>query len=121
MAVSAVATNTLDKEAFLNLLCVQLKNQDPLNPADSSEFLAQMAQFSSVEQLINVNTNLTNMISSQNTILQGMSVNLIDKTVTLQDGSSGKVTGISFEGKDTSLVLDNQKTVLLTHIKKIST
>ena len=121
MAVSAVASNTLDKDAFLKLFTIQLRNQDPLKPMDSTAFTAQMAQFSSLEQLYNVNTNLNNLISSQNTLLQGMSVNLIGKTVTLQDGSSGQVTGISFEGKDTSLMLDNQKTVLLTDIKKIST
>lgn len=120
MAVSAVATNTLDKDAFLKLFTVQLKNQDPLNPMDSTAFLAQMAQFSTVEQLYNVNTNLTSMISSQNTLLQGMSVNLIGKTVTLQDGSSGQVTGISFDGTNTSVVIDNQKSVLLTNIRKIT-
>jgi flagellar basal-body rod modification protein FlgD len=120
MPVSAVASNTLDKNAFLQLFCKQLQNQDPLNPMDATAFTAQMAQFSSVEQLYNVNTNLTNLISSQNTLLNGMCVNLIGKTVTLQDGSSGKVTGISFEGPNTSIVLDNQKTVFLSDIKKIS-
>ncbi len=98
MAVSAVPSNTLDKNAFLKLFTVQLKNQDPLNPMDATAFTAQMAQFSSLEQLYNVNTNLNNLVSSQNSLLQGMSVNLIGKTVTLQDGSSGQVTGISFEG-----------------------
>ncbi len=113
-------TNTLDKDAFLKLFTTQLRYQDPLNPMDSTAFLTQMAQFTSLEQLYNVNTNLTNMVSSQNTLLQGMSVNLIGKTVTLQDGSSGQVTGISFEGANTSVVLNNQKTVLLTEIKKVS-
>jgi flagellar basal-body rod modification protein FlgD len=120
MAVSAIPSNTLDKNAFLKLFTVQLKNQDPLNPMDATAFTAQMAQFSSLEQLYNVNDNLKSMASSQNTLLQGMSVNLIGKTVTLQDGSSGQVTGISFEGTNTSVVIDNQKTVLLTDVKKIS-
>jgi flagellar basal-body rod modification protein FlgD len=114
------STNTLDKDAFLKLFTTQLKYQDPLNPMDSTAFLTQMAQFTSLEQLYNVNTNLTNLVSSQNTLLQGMSVNLIGKTVTLQDGSSGQVTGISFDGTNTSVVIDNQNTVLLTEIKKIS-
>ena len=48
----------LDKDAFLNLLITQLQNQDPLNPTDSVEFTAQLAQFSSLEQLSNVNDNL---------------------------------------------------------------
>jgi flagellar basal-body rod modification protein FlgD len=117
---SAVPSNTLDKNAFLKLLTTQLKYQDPLNPMDASAFTAQMAQFSSLEQLYNVNTNLENLVTSQNTLLQGLSVNMIGKTVSLQDGTSGQVTGISFDGKDTSVILDNSKTVMLTDIKKIS-
>ena len=50
--------NVLDKQAFLNLLVTQLKYQDPLNPMENTEFVAQLAQFSSLEQLVNVNDNL---------------------------------------------------------------
>lgn len=49
----------LDKDAFLNLLVTQLQYQDPLNPMDDKEFIAQMAQFSALEQMQNMNTNLT--------------------------------------------------------------
>lgn len=52
---AAGSTDALaDKEAFLQLLVAQLKNQDPLNPADGAEFLAQLAQFSSLEQLMGI-------------------------------------------------------------------
>ena len=118
--VPSVPSNTLDKNAFLKLFTVQLRNQDPLNPMDATAFTAQMAQFSSLEQLYNVNTNLSNLISSQNNLLQGVSVNLLGKRVTLPDGSTGQVTGISFDGTKTSVVIDNQKTILLTEIQKIS-
>lgn len=47
-----------DKEAFLQLLVAQLKNQDPLNPADGVEFLAQLAQFSSLEQLMGIRSEV---------------------------------------------------------------
>ncbi|OGP50542.1 MAG: hypothetical protein A2Y79_06520 [Deltaproteobacteria bacterium RBG_13_43_22] len=114
------STDTLDKNTFLKLFTTQLKNQDPLNPMDSTAFTAQLAQFSSLEQLYNVNTNLNNLITSQNTLLHGMAVNLIGKTVTTEDGSSGTVTGISFDGDETSVVLDSNKTVSLTDITKIS-
>lgn len=53
--------NALGKEDFLTLMVEQLKNQDPMNPSDATEFTAQLAQFSSLEQLFNVNDNLENM------------------------------------------------------------
>jgi flagellar basal-body rod modification protein FlgD len=62
----------LNKDDFLQLLVAQLKNQDPLNPSDPTEFTAQLAQFSSLEQLFNVNESLEQM-SSSNTELERLS------------------------------------------------
>ena len=117
---AANSTDGMDESTFLKLFTTQLQYQDPLNPMDSSAFTAQLAQFSSLEQLYNVNTNIKNLVSSQNTLLAGMSVNLIGKTVTLQDGSSGQVTGISFDGTNTSVVINNQNTVLFNQVTNIS-
>lgn len=50
--------NKLDKDAFLRLLTTQLSNQDPLNPMEDKDFIAQMAQFSSLEQLQNMNETM---------------------------------------------------------------
>ncbi len=50
--------NSLDKEAFLKLLVTQLANQNPLNPVEDKEFIAQLAQFSALEQMQNLNKNL---------------------------------------------------------------
>lgn len=71
----------LDKDAFLKLMLVQLQNQNPLNPMDNSEYMGQMAQFSTVEQLSNLVTSqesankMTALISSQ---IEGMAA-LIEK------------------------------------------
>ena len=58
---AAPATNNVpgaDEQTFLQLLVTQLKNQDPTNPVDGTQFVAQLAQFSQLEQMINANTKL---------------------------------------------------------------
>lgn len=51
-----------DQEMFLKLLVAQMKNQDPLNPTDSTQYTAQLAQFSSLEQLTTINDKLSQLI-----------------------------------------------------------
>ncbi len=51
----------LGKTEFLNLLVAQLKNQDPMSPMDNQEFIAQLATFSSLEQLISINKGITQL------------------------------------------------------------
>lgn len=55
----------LGKNDFLKLLVTQMRNQDPINPMNSKEFAAQLAQFNSVEQLIGVNKSLSSLKNSQ--------------------------------------------------------
>ena len=84
---SAVPSKELDKDAFLNLLIAQLQNQDPLNPTDSTEFTAQLAQFSSLEQLSNVNENLELVQHFQASINNSQAVSLIGKEITAKGNS----------------------------------
>ena len=51
-----------DQEMFLKLLVAQMKNQDPLNPQDGTQYMTQLAQFSSLEQLTGINQKLTNLL-----------------------------------------------------------
>src|SRR6478672_1972280 len=60
-----VGNNTLDKDAFLKLMLAQMKHQDPTNPQPSHEMAAQLAQFTSLEQLNNINTTLEGMKQQQ--------------------------------------------------------
>jgi flagellar basal-body rod modification protein FlgD len=53
--------NSLGSDAFLQLLVTQLQNQDPTNPESNTEFVAQLAQFSSLEQLTSINQGVTSM------------------------------------------------------------
>lgn len=59
-----VKKDSLGKEAFLTMMVAQLKNQDPLNPMEGTDFTAQLAQFSSLEQQITMNTNLSSILES---------------------------------------------------------
>jgi flagellar basal-body rod modification protein FlgD len=83
-------TNTLGKDEFLKLLVVQLENQDPTEPVDDKEFIAQLAQFSSLEQMTQMNTALMNMIASYKTDL---SYSLLGKQVEVWDRSTGETVG----------------------------
>lgn len=77
--------SVLGKDDFLKLMIAQLKNQDPLNPMDGTEYAAQLAQFSSLEQLINLNSYLKQSIDANYMLTQSinntMLANLIGKEV----------------------------------------
>jgi flagellar basal-body rod modification protein FlgD len=78
----------MDKDAFMKLMLTQMKNQDPTNPMQSHEMAAQLAQFTSLEQLQNVNTTLTDMKNAQAPTQSYQALNFIGKGVS---GDSAKV------------------------------
>jgi flagellar basal-body rod modification protein FlgD len=94
----------MGKNDFLNLLVTQLQNQDPLNPADSTEFTAQLAQFSSLEQLSNINDNLKNMELFQTSVTNSQAVSYIGKEITARGNTvqleSGQPAECHFELAD---------------------
>lgn len=71
-------TSALGKDAFLQLLVAQLQHQDPLSPQDNSEFVAQLAQFSSLEELQNITSSMNN----------SQALNLVGKYVIMEVGKS---------------------------------
>ena len=71
----------LGRDDFLNLLVTQLQHQDPLNPMDSTDFTAQLAQFSSLEQLSNMSGQLEEMAHSQAAFASSQAVGYIGHTV----------------------------------------
>ena len=95
---SSADETVMGKDDFLTLLVAQLQNQDPLNPSESTEFTAQLAQFSSLEQLQNVNDTLGNFEVYQSTLNNIQSSGFIGKTVTaagdsltVQNGEAGSI------------------------------
>ena len=77
----ATKNTNLGKEDFLQLLTVQLKFQDPLNPMQDTDFIAQMAQFSSLEQLQNMNKSLDRNLGSDDQLNAAFQSNLITSLV----------------------------------------
>jgi flagellar basal-body rod modification protein FlgD len=67
--------NKVGADTFLTLLVAQLKNQDPLNPQDGTQFVAQLAQFNSLEQLISINQRLGQVLDQPTTASDPAAVN----------------------------------------------
>jgi len=92
---------TFGKDTFFEMLIAQLQNQDPLNPMEGTEFTAQLAQFSSLEQLSNINQNLDSIYSSQTVLNNSQLLQLIGKDVQyngdLINIKEGKGEDIQFE------------------------
>lgn len=87
-STTAPSKAEVDYQSFLKLLVAQMKNQDPTQPMDSTQYVAQLAQFSNVEQSIQVNKKLSELLQVS-AISQANS--LLGRTVTSADGS---VTGV---------------------------
>lgn len=133
----------MDKNAFLKILSAELSNQDPSNPADSTQYVAQMAQFTSLEQMSNLNT--TSTFNSANSLIgKEVATRVIDdngnpyigvvKAVTQKNGDSilnvqitngdgtstikqfnyNDVTDVAQDPSDNYVNLISQNTLLLT-------
>jgi flagellar basal-body rod modification protein FlgD len=97
-AASAVAQATapggaLGEDEFMKMLIAQLQNQDPTNPMDGTQMAAQLAQFSSLEQLQEMNTTLTNQSTAASTLLGAVQSNAAIGTI----GHSVLATGNQVE------------------------
>lgn len=105
-ASGPVANASLGKDSFMKLLVNQIKNQDPLSPTDNSQFIAQLAQFSSLEQMQELNDNIVGLaVLQQNNALMsqltqssgliGQDVRYIDPAS--QQAKTGTVTSVKIE------------------------
>ncbi len=95
----------LDKDAFLKLMMVQLQNQNPLNPTDNTEYMNQMAQFSSVEQL----SNISKSTETNNQLVSLMSKQLEDMATAI-----GKLSGTTQGSTD---MVNSQKEIIAQNTK----
>jgi flagellar basal-body rod modification protein FlgD len=95
-------SGSFGKDAFLKLLTVQLANQDPMAPSESTQFISQLAQFSSLEQLVNVNQGLDLLAVTQTAATSAQMVSYVGKQVTFVSDSiymteDGQDQTISYE------------------------
>lgn len=88
-----VGNPTLDKDAFMKLMLHQMQNQDPTNPLKSHEMAAQLAQFSSLEQMTNINETLKDMSSQQSKAQQFDVMQFIGKSVAGDSSSFTRIRG----------------------------
>jgi len=95
----------LGKEAFLKILIAQLSNQDPLDPLKDKDFIAQMAQFSTLEQMTNMNKSIEQM----NAVTKGSAVNYIGRVVEYLDDE-----GLSTYGTVAYVRFDKSGVILTT-------
>lgn len=98
--------DALGKDDFLKLLVMQLKNQDPLEPLKNQDFIAQLAQFNSLEQMINLNTSFDRMLLLQT--LNGAS-SFIGNEVSWFDADGNAQSGVV----DSVSVLDGTPTLIV--------
>lgn len=108
-AKTRMGESNLDQDAFLQLLMMEIKNQDPLNPMSNKDFIAQQAQFTQISELQKLNKNF----DSSNQIVQASA--LIGKTVTLQDPDNaensiqGLVSEARIDSKGANVVINDKE------------
>jgi flagellar basal-body rod modification protein FlgD len=103
----------VNQQDFLKILLTQLNFQDPLKPVDNEQFVAQLAQFTNLEQTRELTDNTSTLLSIQ---ASTQSIGLLGKTVDVSSGSgtvTGTVTTITFSsGQPTLTVLASDGTIL---------
>ncbi|HZW68180.1 MAG TPA: flagellar hook assembly protein FlgD [Pseudogracilibacillus sp.] len=120
-------SSELGKEEFLKILMAQLQNQDPLNPLDDKDFIAQMATFSSLEQLMNMSQSIDALVQNQliSPIVQyshmiGKEVSYISKDEQgNQKTVNSKVKAVSQEDGWAVFELENGEKIVADSILKV--
>lgn len=111
----ARADGALGKDSFLQLLVTELKFQDPLNPMSNKDSIAQLAQFSALEQMQNLNTSFNSFVAGQGADSRAAAMGVLGMTVTGVGSDGNQVTGmatkVSFTDGKTMLSLQGGGTI----------
>lgn len=127
--ITNATKNILGKDDFLKLLMTQLKYQDPMEPADNKEFIAQMAQFTSLEQMGNISAGFADLNRVQLGLLQetatSKAINLIGRNVEATDPDTstvvaGIVSGMKVVGGIPKIIIGGSEVDIDT-VTKVTT
>ncbi|MBW8311249.1 MAG: hypothetical protein K0M64_04370 [Rhizobium sp.] len=114
---TATAQNTIQQEDFIRLFLSQLQFQDPMEPLDNREFLAQLAQFSNLEQSRQTSQNTEGMLAMESA---SQALALLDRDVEVQNAgvaSSGTVTAVRFTPTGPDLTVQTASGQVLVNIR----
>jgi flagellar basal-body rod modification protein FlgD len=115
---STASGANVDYQSFLKLLVAEMKNQDPTNPMDSSDYVAQLATFSQVEQSVQINAKFDQLLQAS---ALGQADAIIGRTITSADGKlSGEVKEVRVASDGVVAVLKDGKEVPVVAGVKIS-
>lgn len=124
--------DVMGKDDFLKLMLTQMKNQDPLNPMESAEFATQLAQFTSVEQLMNLNDAMKTSLDANYLLSQSINNTLaatligneakLDATEFVYNGQDEQVLGynLSTNAKTVTIKIYNESGALVRTIENVS-
>lgn len=103
--------NNLGKDQFLELLTTQLKNQNPMEPMDNKQFISQMAQFSSLEQMNNLNSTMKGFVKAQKISQAGSLVGQKVEVLNSDTGDTitGKIEKANVTGENTTVTINGSQ------------
>jgi flagellar basal-body rod modification protein FlgD len=111
-SASKASAAALDYDTFLKLLIAQMKYQDPTKPMDSTQYVAQLATFSQVEQSMQTNARLDSLLTSS---ALSLAEGLIGRTVTSADGTTtGTVVSVKITSDGPIATLEDGKTIVIS-------
>ena len=133
------ANDDLGKDAFLQLLVTQLQNQDPLNPQDNSSYIAELAQFSALEQMTNVASSLqdlgkvvnnidTSVLVGQLSSMIGMNIDWVEtineadaegNPISHEESMTGVVSGVTIVEGVPSILVEKDGEKYMVDISKV--
>ncbi|WP_457447631.1 flagellar hook assembly protein FlgD [Roseateles sp. P5_E4] len=117
MATSTEAISQIGIQDFLKILVAQLGNQDPLKPMDNTEFVTQLAQFTSLQQTQEMNDKLGSLLTAQASMQSvGLLGKIVDVTTESGTTATGTVSGLSFTSGSPRLTIKTPTNTTVTDI-----